>query len=1348
MIFYNKNIMKRMFFLLLLSSLSYSKEIKSKVNGEITFGVDAAFGADGLESIVRLFPPMIDLYKPIKYSDYEKDENIENLELDDSATDVYIPKYNKTMRDLELAVKYLSKNAEFRKRLGVKLKEEYIGLGLKIDIVGKKIPHIQFLSNNDIDKLKVSLTSDNKYVNGEINYYIKGESSEKIDIDKIDEEKKLKNRVVDYSFTVNPRPDDKWSISLDFSGMNRNLNIGPTIRYRNGGTYANISILFNNIISSYDLTDEIDKIKHSAPGYDKIEYFKKWTLKNETLEKEIDKNKYDEKHADLMKAEVSGTKGTARILGNYSGSLYGDSPFRYFTKTLFDEIHSNSKFSSLSSILKTFEKEEKVTKSSFISLSTLTLSSELSNEKNINEAASKIATKIYRRLGIGLDRKYSSVGLWKQIPKDFEYLLAGYYANFDYSNIKSEKLDADYLYNNGVKKPIIKNAMMPASIVNTKNEKYELKERLHYFSSDVDKYLKDEIFREYEIEKFKNLINTSTTGLIFDGFLGIFSNDTKINQVLEILPKIQEVVKNPYEVKGLDMLRGLYLHQSEKERNIVKYEEIIKKSFQGIDLKNNNARFSNKIRINIGHVGKNYKLGTDILLNDNIHVDADKYGYVKRSKKIGFEAIYKKSLLELYNKIELSLDKNYLFRKDNKVKYVYDTTSLNTDTYLGLDIPVNDRFNLGLGIRHIGNYGFINPKGSTDENGNEIKHKIAKRDDNNNPIGKDGEAITTSQSTEKELVDKEYERLKKEYDEKNTQPNKKLFNKLKRDIHQSDFIETIESDAISSKYEMYNIVSPRVTMRYRAYRNLIISSHLEVPISIRNSLPAGIRGVYTGEIKYLIDDSFADIVLRKQLPIKFKTTGNIEAGLLLGSKIERYLSYKAMVDIGFLRGDIKGNNKNFDISVSFNPLIIDFPVKPRILLAKEGKETGVKFGLEYSEDSNFSSILGFKKVIKSNKDIFKDELKPDVIRILKTRKEKEYEKVKDKIEALEFNGKITHELTPFISIKKDEGKFKIAVKADSIKTSGHSYSEIINIGEFKERKPTTYFAWNYHKYKSYLIFFSINTEYNYFIDIKSDKITDIDKRNKNLDNEVYNFEIDTEYTQDKGINFNLDLSVMYNETKLSEITEKIKKTETKSRVISIKTKKQILDENKIKEYMDKKEHKEVNINKDNILNSLKEHANSEKSEYNDIYNSETTFLLKQKIDEEKLKNILDIPSRIKEEKSIKETVFLRTKKIISNLDMYLGYNIKPTDKIKVAFGMKYNLGINYETLNKVILDDELLFGSRTILFKNTITPEVKMKYNLIHNLNTNLGLDLPINFENIEFKGVKFNIKAGFEYNW
>ncbi|WP_064579669.1 hypothetical protein [Streptobacillus moniliformis] len=213
--------------------------------------------------------------------------------------------------------------------------------------------------------------------------------------------------------SVNPIPNKKWSLSLDFLGQNKDLNIGPTIKYRNGGTYANISFLFNNIKSEYDLTNEIDKIKHTAPGHDKIEYFKKWTLKEKfkNPEKEIDKTKYNKEHADLDKAEVSGTKGTARILGNYSGSLYGDSPFRYFSKTLFDEIHSNYKFSSLSSILKTLEKEENATATSFISLSALTLSSELKNKKNINDLATNIAKKLYKRLGVGLDRKYSSVGL-------------------------------------------------------------------------------------------------------------------------------------------------------------------------------------------------------------------------------------------------------------------------------------------------------------------------------------------------------------------------------------------------------------------------------------------------------------------------------------------------------------------------------------------------------------------------------------------------------------------------------------------------------------------------------------------------------------------------------------------------------------------------------------------------------------------------------------------------------------------------------------------------------------------------------------------------------------------------
>ncbi|WP_143605902.1 hypothetical protein, partial [Streptobacillus notomytis] len=94
--------------------------------------------------------------------------------------------------------------------------------------------------------------------------------------------------------------------------------------------------------------------------------------------------------------------------------------------------------------------------------------------------------------------------------------------------------------------------------------------------------------------------------------------------------------------------------------------------------------------------------------------------------------------------------------------------------------------------------------------------------------------------------------------------------------------------------------------------NIIISSNVDVPISIRNSTPAGIRGIYTGEIKYLIDDSFKDIVLTKQNPIEVKTRGNIELGSILGNEPGYYLSYNIMGDISFLRGEIKGENKEIN----------------------------------------------------------------------------------------------------------------------------------------------------------------------------------------------------------------------------------------------------------------------------------------------------------------------------------------------------------------------------------------------------------------------------------------------------
>ncbi|WP_065107381.1 hypothetical protein [Streptobacillus moniliformis] len=1334
---------KKILFLLLLSSLAYSNDKESKISGEVTFGIDSTFGVDGLEKGFSYIPTFLKLFKASKYKEYEIKQDINNGNDNKGneppkKSELYIPTYTPTMRDLELATKYLSKNVELRKKISVKLKENYVGLGLKVDILGKKIKHTKFIENNEIEKLKLTVTSDNKYIRGEINYYVKGESTEKIDIDKTDDEKALKNKVIDYDFSVNPTPDSKVSLSLDFFGKNKEINIGPTLRYNNSGSYINTTVLFNNISSSYDLTDELDKIKYIAPGYDKIEYFKKWALKEKYKNptEEISKSDYEGEHADLDKAEVSGFKGTSRILGHYSGSLYGDSPFRYVAKTLFDEIHSNSYFTNTSKIVKEFEKDEAPTKTSlaWAAFKARNILKEIENKDEFNNIAKKIALNLYRKSGIGLERKYSSIGAWTQVPDEFHYLLPGFYKNFDYSKINIDELSPDYLYNNGLITPKLptlvnnRNALFkPQARVKNSSEKYALKEDWHYFDTDVKKYIIDEIIREYNIDNIKELSEISKGKLVLDAIFG-----NKIDNVIKELPRIQELIKNPYEMKGVDMLRGIYFHQSEKERNVMKYEDELKKSFKDIDLKDNKSKHSIKIKIEAGHVGKNYKLGTSLLLNDRVEVIGNKYKYIKRANHFGIDLIYS-GLLEFSNKSYLTLAKNSLYKTESQEKYIYDTISLNTDTYLGLNIPANEKLNVLLGLRHIGVYGWINPIESLDKNGKAIEFDIAKRDESNNPIGKDNNSIITSETTEKNLVDKEYERLKQENNGKS--------NKLKRDIHQSDYIQTEKSKTVKSRYELYNILSPRVTMVYRPYDNIIFSSHLELPISIRNSSPAGIRGIYTGEIRYLIDDSFKDIIYTKSNPIKFKTSGDIEAGLILGNDVGYYLSYKAMADMSFLRGDIKGNDKDIDFSLSLNPLIVNLPIKPRLLIGKEGKEYVSKVGLEYSKGTEFTTILGMRKVLKTSKDILEEELKPNILEILKGRNNNEYNIIKEKFTKESFKGELTYTFTPFIDIRKEEGNFRIRAKADSIKAVG--YEEIFDEtkGTINVIKPKEYFAWNYQKNGWFY------DEYNYFFDVKTEIIEEEKRRIRNLDNKIYNFEIDMDYEQEKGINFDLNLGIKYNEVKLAGLSENTKTTEIKSKVIHMLSNS---SSPTITDDLINKPENEVKLKEGNLLESLKEYIRNKKDKPYDekIYDKNRGWWSYLEIKEEKLKEILDFPNKLNKESKLEENIFLHTKKINANLDTYLGYKFKTSDRMKISIGMKHNLTAEYISINKIIIDQIKLFGSRKILFKNTLSPEVKMTYNLIDNLNVRVSTELPISFENKDFKGVKFNVRTGLEYRW
>ncbi|CAM3094649.1 hypothetical protein [Streptobacillus ratti] len=1383
MIFNIKEIInKKLLFLFLLSSITYSIEEKSKIEGEVSFGIDTSSGVDGVESTIRSLPELIDLVRPRVYTDYVKlnynyrsamltSQNVGNISPRStnylpqpsyySGYNYYKPSYSPTERDVKLAIKYLSKNIELRKRLGIKLKENYFGLGIKVDVIGKGLSYDKFLSNNDIDKIKLSLISDNKYINGEINYYIKGESSEKIDLDKTDAEKVLKNKVVDYNFSVNPIPDSKVSVSFDFYGQNKNLDYGPTIRYRSNNIYSSVSVLLNHNESSYNLNNELDKIKYVVPGYNKIEYFKKWTLKSEYNKDDmINADKYDKDYADLSKAEVSGRKGTIRILGYNSGSLYGDSLIRYVSKSIFDEIHSNPYFKNISEIVKIFEKDKKAAITDFWwpAIKYKSTMAEVENKNQFNSIAKKIAKDIYKKLGIDPDRKYSKVGLWTQVQKDFEYLLPGYYKNFDYSNINFDDLGPDYLYD-GIRNPQLPDVYRASSatvsylkgkrnvsspqpqssggnlLPNPKDsDSFLLKKNgFHTFDNDIRDYLIAGLLREHKIDPIQNISKLGTWNIIKDIFWYKRIRDT-VHTEFDI---IQETIKNPYEVKSLDILRGLYIHQSEKGKNILKYEEELKNIFSEIDLNDNKAKYSPKIRIDLGYFDRINKFGLSFLVNDSVKVDAEKYSYSKKAHHLDIDAIYKKGVLDFSSKVRLSFSENDLIKKkdnkkvnENELKYVYNTIDLNTDTYFGFNIPATKRFNLLLGIRHIGQYGWINPKHILKDD-KDVKWNIAKRDKDNNPIGKDKNPIITSQTTEKELVDKEYNKLKGE--------NK---TKLKRDIHQTDYIETVESGAVTSMYEMYNIVSPRITMLYRPYDNIIFSTNFELPIGFRNFSPSGLKAMYSGEIKYLIDDSYKDIIFTKENPIKFKTSGNIEGGAVLGNEPGYYFSYKAMADLTFLRGDIKGNDKNIDFNVSLNPLIVNLPIKPRFMISKDDSDISTRVGLEYSKGTEFSTVVGFKYVFKPRKDILGDELKPNVLGILKKRNSNEYSHVNNALSNVAFDDKLEYIITPFLDIKKEEGNFRVNIKADSTKVSGSIEKKEVNSNV--STKNTT-FAWNTQKNFPWWHFFSRKV-YNYFVDVQTEEKTTSKNEIKTLEHEKYDIDIETEYRQEKGINFNLNLVLGYNDTKLIDIKKETTKIETKSKVIVVESNKNSINDTDIQNNMNNK----VDMNENDLLQSLKDFVKKKNADGNEIYVPGKKFyeLNYAKITETELKEILSIPNKVSENKSIVENTYLHAKKINVNLNTYLGYNFNATKNVDISLGMRYKLIGKYESTDKIILKDIRLYGSNHYSFENTIIPEVKMTYRLIHNLKARISGELPVYFKNKDYKEVNFNIRTGLEYKW
>uniref|UniRef100_UPI0009EBFACD hypothetical protein n=1 Tax=Caviibacter abscessus TaxID=1766719 RepID=UPI0009EBFACD len=907
------------------STMTYTK-VEDKVKAEVTFGVDTHFGADGAEKASRMALPAMDLIFAKKVQDYDKKKNPTSQSVGEpaqqTARSYYLPKYPEN-RDLDLAIRYISKEYKFRKRLGIKLSEDYFGLRLGLDIIGKDNDYENFIEKNEIDKLKLTLTSENKYLNGTLKYYVIGEEKKKYGIDKIEEEKeKIGNKEVDYNVTFNPLADHPVQAFVNVRGQGKIVEINPSFGGAYKGFYFNVGPMFAINREKLDVNEEIENISYAAPGYDKIEYFKKWEKK-----KDVDlstEQKYKDEHADLSKAEVSGYKGTYRLLGYYSGSLFGDSPVKLAVNTLLDEVHNNKKTETLSKLLKDIENGN----TNLISLGLhygfdyQKIVDEAKDKATINLIATNVTKKLLDRAGIGYGRKTSHLGLIKQVPNDFKQLFPGLLPNFDLFGINMGILDPTYLYFNGFtyNDPKIPNSSIkPTSLSLTSEEPnseipqaltvsktdYELTNRWHYIGEDIFNYSLQDFENYYG---FQTLAKKFTEGNWWTKFTSIFS-------VPGVLGKATELLQNPYEMRGIDLTRAMYFHASEKEKNIFKVEETLAKI--KLDLANlDDAKQVNNIsaKLNAGYVGNGYRIDLHSRINDRTNITSESknlnFTKIQHTAGINVQGMYKgfvaqTSLDTTYTDVSLKYTKNGKDKNAEETVLKYKDINLVTQTYLGYRIKAGSKWDIDLGLSHYGEYGYIMPEKFT-IGGTEYKLDVVKRDEKGNPKDLDGTTINVGETTEKILVDKAFE--------KRSQTDKKD-EKSKRKFNADDALKKEKKPLENSWRSIYNILSPKIGVTYRPYKSFEIRNEFQLPVAFNKNEFSGVNIMYKTEFKYLLGSSDFDIFTDMNKAFNLRTKGKVDAGIELVERNGVYANYDIFADLSVAKLSLYGKNLDPNIDL-------------------------------------------------------------------------------------------------------------------------------------------------------------------------------------------------------------------------------------------------------------------------------------------------------------------------------------------------------------------------------------------------------------------------------------------------
>ncbi|WP_068449252.1 hypothetical protein [Caviibacter abscessus] len=1352
------------------STMTYTK-VEDKVKAEITFGIDTHFGADAAERVSRMAFPAMDLIFAKKVQDYDKKKEPKNQSVGETAQQTsrnyYIPKYPEN-RDLDLAIRYISKEYKFRKRLGIKLSEDYFGLRLGLDVIGKDNDYENFIEKNEIDKLRLTLTSENKYLSGTLKYYVIGEEKKKYGIDKIEEEKdKIGNKEVDYNVTFNPLADYPIQAFVNVRGQGKRAEINPSLGGAYKGFYFNAGPVFATNREKLDVNEEIENISYAAPGYDKIEYFKKWEKKNVNLST---KNEYEKDKADLEKAEVSGYKGTYRLLGYYSGSLFGDSPVKLAVNTFLDEIHSNDKTKHISGLLKDIENGTNIlvlgVKYGF---QYQKLINEAKDKATINLIATKVTQKMLDRAGIGYGRKTSHLGLIKQVPNDFKQLFPGLLPNFDLFGINPGILDPTYLYFNGFtyNDPKIPNNLakplslsltskepkteMPQALT-VSNAEYELKNRWHYLGEDLFNYSLPDFENYYG---FQTLAKNFTEGSGWTKFINIFN-------VPEALGKATELLQNPYEMRGIDLTRAMYFHASEKEKNIFKVEETLAKIKTDLkDIKDVKQTNNISAKLNAGYVGNGYRIDLHSRINDRTDIKSDDkkldFTKIQHTAGINVQGMYKgfivqTSLDTTYTDINLQYKvKNIENNKNKKEKekereivLKYKDLNLVTQTYLGYRIKAGSKWDIDLGLSHYGEYGYIMPE-TFKVDGKNYELSVVKRDSKGNPIDLNDKSVDVSKTTEKHLVDEAFKN-KEKIEDKKKENSKRKFNA-------DDALQKEKKPLENSWRSIYNILSPKIGVTYRPYKSFEIRNEFQLPVAFNKNEFSGVNIMYKTEFKYLLGSSDFDIFTDMNKAFNLRTKGKVDAGVELVERNGVYANYDIFADLSAAKVSLYGKNLDPNIDLSINPLVVNLPLKPRVIVSKENKDIYLKYGIELSPNKDTSIVAGVQKQISKNEKIFKEDLQSMVREVLisrNTEKEKEVDAFHRRLINFSFEQTPTYTLTPFVSVEKITDNLTLRagfssksgeaivktksifgdefkVKEDDIKALGNTSSNTKITWAYDKNFDSSWTSWFYnHNGDKGVYFVKLKNYFNHKETNEIDKL--LDKK--------YRIYLNLDYDNEVGFNVRTNLDLEYNNIKYTSERHEKNTEITVEKVYAIKSDKQNQPYTELKEQ----------FKDENVVFFV--NGEAKKAKIKKIIEARGGKM--DRFSENPVITAVDQSKKVNKEevtiKNVKENLQYRSLNV--NSDIHLGYNFKVIDKFFMGVGVNHKLDLKYVMVDNILLDDLKLFGSNMLKAKNVLSPEVSAKYNIIKGISWTSSINVPVSFENAKYKRTDVNIKTGFEFKW